>query len=265
DQAIAAGIGYDEKGRARAGMGIDIADVSNDENLAIAIGNFSQEPLSLYTQTVGGLFHDRAGVAQLTRASLLQLTFGVLFTDLDNDGFVELITANGHIEPEINGVQQNITFKQSPQIFYNEGGKFLNISDQVGESFKAPVVGRGIATADIDKDGDTDVLLTVNGGSPKLFRNDTESKNHSITIQLKGKKPNQYAFGAKITLWNKGVKQNRMLRTGSSYLSQSDISNVIMGLGQNEKADSIRVTWPGSGKKTIIKEYRSGSPLVITE
>ncbi|MCA0932205.1 CRTAC1 family protein [Lutimonas saemankumensis] len=265
DQAIAAGIGYDEKGRARAGMGIDIADVYNDENLAIAIGNFSQEPLSLYAQTVGGLFHDRAGVAQLTRASLLQLTFGVHFTDLDNDGYVELITANGHIEPDINVVQQNITFKQSPQIFYNEGGKFMDISDQVGESFKDPVVGRGIATADIDKDGDTDILLTVNGGSPKLFRNDTESKNNSVTIKLNGKSPNQNAIGAKITLWNKGVMRNRMLRTGSSYLSQSDISNIIVGLGENEKADSIKVTWPASGKETIIKEYKSGTPLIITE
>jgi hypothetical protein len=110
-----------------------------------------------------------------------------------------------------------------------------------------------------------DILITVNGGTPRLFRNDSESKNNAVSIQLKGKKPNQNAIGAKITLWNKGLKQNRMLRTGSSYLSQSDIGTVIAGLGPNEKADSIRVIWPGSSKETVIKDYKSGSTLVIDE
>ena len=265
NKALVYGIGYDENGRARAGMGLDIADVANDNNLAIAIGNFSQEPLSLYTQTGSGLFQDRAGAAQLTRASLLQLTFGIHFDDLDNDGFVELITANGHIEPEINGIQQNITFEQRPQIFYNDLGKFIDISDEVGDSFKEPLVGRGIATADIDKDGDLDILLTVNGGVPRLFRNDSELKNNSVSIQLKGKKPNQNAIGAKITVWNDGMGQNRMLRTGASYLSQSDISSVTVGLGLKEKADSIKITWPTSGKETVIKDYKQGSTVVIDE
>ena len=265
NKALVSGIGYDENGRARAGMGIDIADVANDENLAIAIGNFSQEPMSLYTQTGSGLFQDRAGAAQLTRASLLQLTFGVHFADLDNDGFVELITANGHIEPDINGVQQNITFEQRPQVFYNDLGKFIDISDHVGASFKDPLVGRGIATADIDKDGDLDILLTVNGGTPRLFRNDSEPKNNYVSIQLKGKKPNQNGIGAKITIWNDGIRQNRMLRTGSSYLTQSDINTIIVGLGAKEKADSIKITWPGSTKETVIKDYKPGSTVVIEE
>jgi hypothetical protein len=266
NKAVASGIGYDENGRARAGMGVDIADVANDNNLAIAIGNFSQEPLSLYTQTGdNGLFRDRAGAAQLTRASLLQLTFGINFSDLDNDGFVELITANGHIEPEINGVQQNITFEQRPQVFYNERGKFIDISDQVGESYKTPLVGRGIATADIDKDGDLDVLLTVNGGIPRLFRNDSDSKNNSVTIQLRGKKPNQNAIGSTIRVWSGETTQNRMVRTGSSYLSQSDISTIIIGLGKNKKADSIKITWPVSGKETVLKNFEIGRTVNIAE
>lgn len=265
NKALVYGIGYDENGRARAGMGLDIADIANDDKPAIAIGNFSQEPLSLYTQTESGLFQDRAGAAQLTRASLLQLTFGIHFADLDNDGFVELITANGHIEPEINGIQQNITFEQRPQVFYNDKGKFIDISNEVGESFKTPIVGRGIATADIDKDGDLDILITVNGGTPILFRNDSEPKNNSVSIQLKGKKPNQNALGAKITVWNNGMRQKRMLRTGSSYLSQSDIGTVIVGLGPKEKADSIKITWPMSSKETVIKDYKPGSTVVIEE
>ena len=265
NRAVVYGIGYDENGRARAGMGVDIADVANDNKLAIAIGNFSQEPLSLYTQTGGDLFQDRAGAAQLTRASLLQLTFGIHFADLDNDGFVELIAANGHIEPEINGVQQNITFEQRPQIFYNDRGKFIDISDQVGESFQTPLVGRGIATADIDRDGDLDLLLTVNGGSPRLYRNDSRSENNYISLQLRGKGPNLNALGAKIAVWNDGIRQYRMLNSGSSYLSQSDIGTVIIGTGRHQKADSISVTWPASGKKTLQKDVVSKEVITIVE
>jgi len=265
NKAVIAGIGYDENGRARAGMGVDIADIANNDRLAIAIGNFSQEPLSLYTQTGGGLFQDRAGSAQLTRASLLQLTFGIHFADLDNDGYVELITANGHIEPEINGVQQNITFEQGPQIFYNDEGKFIEISDHVGESFNTPIVGRGVATADIDKDGDLDLLITVNGGTAKLFRNDTDQKNNTVTLKLRGKNPNQNAIGATISVYSNGIRQKRMLRTGSSYLSQSDISEVLVGIGQNKTVDSLKITWPGSGDQTVLRNLESTSPIIITE
>lgn len=265
DKAIVSGIAYDESGKARAGMGIDIADVGNDGHMAIVIGNFSQEPISLYTQVDGGLFQDRAGSAQLTRTSLLPLTFGVAFADLDNDGFVELLSANGHIEPEINKIQQNITFEQSPQVFYNKRGKFQDISEQVGDSFSTPVVGRGIATADFDKDGDLDVLLTVNGGSPKLFRNDNPTGNRAVSIHLLGKKPNVNAVGAIVSVWKEGILQKRMLRTGSSYLSQSDIGEMVIGLGQNMTADSIQVIWPRTGKKTVIKDFQPEKPVVIVE
>ena len=265
DKAIVAGIAYDENGRARAGMGVDVADIANDGRLAIAIGNFSQEPLSLYTQVEGGMFQDRAGSAQLTRGSLLPLTFGVIFSDLDNDGLVDLLSANGHIEPEINQVQQNITFEQGPQVFYNTGGRFQDISDQVGDSFSIPVVGRGIATADFDKDGDLDVLLTVNGGRPKLFRNDNPTGNKTVIVRLRGKKPNPNAIGATVSVWKEGIRQIRMMRTGSTYLSQSDIGELIVGLGQNQIPDSVEVTWPKTGRKTLIRDFEPGEPVVIVE
>lgn len=265
NKAIVSGIAYDEQGKARAGMGLDIADIANDNHQAIVIGNFSQEPLSLYTQINGVLFQDRAGSAQLTRASLLPLTFGVNFDDLDNDGFVELLTANGHIEPEINQVQQNITFKQGPQIFYNNQGKFQEISEQVGDNFNTPIVGRGVATADFDKDGDLDVLITVNNGRPRLFRNDTPATNNSITLLLKGKNPNLNAIGAQVSVYSKGLKQKKMLTTGSSYLSQSDISELLIGIGPNKLADSIKIIWPGTGKETVVNAFESGIPIIITE
>lgn len=248
DKARAAGIGYDENGRARAGMGIDVADIGNNDQLAIAIGNFSQEPISLYTQTgFGELFQDRAGATRLSRPSLLQLTFGLQFCDFDLDGYLDLITANGHIEPQINEIQKDITFEQTPQIFYNSDGKFIDVSTEAGNVFQQAIVGRGIATADIDNDGDLDVLLTVNGGSPKLLRNDRDNKNNFIGIQLKGKYPNLQAIGAQIITFSGGTKQHRMVRTGSSYLSQSENKTTIFGLNRHEQVDSVKIIWPTTG------------------
>ena len=192
--AIPSGIGYDETGRARAGMGIDVVDVANDGNLAVAIGNFAKESTSLYTQIGNGeLFQDRAGAARLSRPTLLMLTFGVLFADLDLDGYQDLIAANGHIEPEINDVQQDITFEQAPQIFRNDAGRFVDVSDQAGPAFSTPIVARGIATADIDQDGDLDLLFTVNGGAPRLLRNDTPPAQW-IALDLVGHEPQYRSY-----------------------------------------------------------------------
>ena len=246
DTAIPSGIGYDETGRARAGMGIDVVDVANDGNLAVAIGNFSKEPTSLYTQIGNGeLFQDRAGAARLTRPSLLMLTFGVLFADLDLDGYQDLISANGHIEPQINAVQQDITFEQKPQVFRNAEGRFQDVSEQAGPPFQVPIVARGIATADIDQDGDLDVLLTVNAGTPRLLRNDSELNGANwLSLQLVGNAPNVHAIGSRVTVWAGGTSQTHMVRTGSSYLSQSDHTRLLIGLGEQPQADSVVVRWP---------------------
>ncbi len=266
NHANGAGIGYDEKGRARAGMGIDVADIMNDDKLAIAIGNFSQEPLSLYTQIGSGeLFQDRAGAMRLTRSSLLQLTFGLQFCDFDLDGKLDLITANGHIEPEINEIQKDITFEQIPQLFYNSEGKFVDMSSDAGLAFTQPVVGRGISTADIDQDGDMDVLLTVNGGSPKLLRNDSDRDKHFIGLRLKGTSPNLQAIGAQIVCYTDDTRQRRMVRTGSSFLSQSDIQTTIFGVNKNELVDSVKITWPKSGKITKLVNLKVNQVYEVKE
>ena len=266
DNAIPAGIGYDENGRARAGMGIDVVDVANDGKLAVAIGNFSKEPTSLYTQIgTGELFQDRAGAARLTRPSLLMLTFGVLFADLDLDGYQDLIAANGHIEPEINVVQQDITFEQRPQVFRNMEGRFVDVSDQAGPPFSVPLVARGIATADIDQDGDLDVLLTINDGAPRLLRNDSATDDvNSIDLRLSGNRPNLQAIGAQVTVWTAGMPQRRMVRTGSSYLTQSDHTQLLVGIGAHPKADSIVVQWPLGGISRSIN-VNAGETHRITE
>ena len=267
DLAISAGIGYDEIGRARAGMGIDVADIENDGQLSIAIGNFSKEPLSLYGQLGNGeLFQDRAGAFRLTRPTLLALTFGLEFVDLDFDGFLDLVTVNGHIEPEINAVQQDITFAQPPQVFKNLSGRFEEVSQQAGQPFTNPIVGRGVATADIDNDGDLDILITTNGDQAHLLRNELPAESASwIGITLAGNRPNLEAIGADVTLWSSNVAQRRLVKTGSSYLSQSDHSVLRFGLGDAAQADSVIIRWPTTQKYTRTGPLESGQIHTIRE
>ncbi|MCH8982150.1 CRTAC1 family protein, partial [candidate division KSB1 bacterium] len=210
---------------------------------------------------------DLAGSARLTKSSLLPLTFGVLFDDFDLDGYVDLITGNGHIEPEINSVQQEITFAQPPLLFRNNTrGQFIDISNQIGESFTQPIVARGIATADIDQDGDLDVLITVNGGSPKLFRNDLQKEHANwLKVTLKGNKPNLNAVGAVVTVWAGELKQKKMVRTGSSYLSQSDFSALIFGLGEHSEIDSLEIRWPTTGKSNRLGPAKARQTYIIQE
>jgi hypothetical protein len=265
ESGVAAGIAYDEVGRARAGMGIDVADAANDGRLSIAIGNFSKEPLSFYTQIGDGqLFQDRAGATRLTRPSLLALTFGIHFADFDLDGRLDLVAANGHIEPEINAVQQDITFAQKPQLFWNAGATFIDLGDAVGPAFDEPIVARGVASADIDRDGDLDLLLTVNGGAPRLLRNDTMTPG-SIRLRFEGRAPNRRALGAQVTVWAGGVAQRRMVRTGSSFLTQSYANELVVGLGSSVQADSLHVRWPTTRNLTRVDAIPAGETRVLRE
>ncbi|MCH7573790.1 MAG: CRTAC1 family protein [Candidatus Marinimicrobia bacterium] len=268
DVALPAGVAYDEYGRARGGMGIDVADLRNDGNLSIAIGNFAREPLSLYTQirNDGLLFQDLAGSARITQPTVLPLTFGLLFADLDLDGYQDLVVGNGHIEPHINDIQQEIYYAQKPQLFRNTTrGRFVDLGKSAGPAFDEPMVARGIASADIDNDGDIDLLITTNGGTPKLLRNDLPQGPHWIKIRLVGAALNVDAIGAAVTVWSGDLRQTRWVRTGSSYLSQSDISTLIFGLGEHSLVDSVTVQWPISGNIDKLKEVKSGQTLVIHE
>jgi hypothetical protein len=263
--ALQAGVAYDEVGRARAGMGIDVADFANNGKLGIAIGNFAREPVSLYTQINSELFQDLAGTARLTKPTVLMLTFGLLFADFDLDGYLDLAVANGHIEPEINTVQQDITFAQKPQIFRNNGrGQFIDVSEQAGDVFTKPIVGRGVAATDFDDDGDPDLLITVNGGVPKLLRNECNAANW-IKIRLEGNSPNLDALGATVTVYAGDQVQRKMLRTGSSYLSQPEMNPLVFGLGANSQADSIAIRWPTSGNVSKLGVARVGKTYLIKE
>lgn len=263
ERGLAAGIGYDDAGRARAGMGVDVAALDNSGTLSVAIGNFSREPLSLYQQTGGGSYVDGAGRARLVQATLRTLTFGLRFFDFDLDGRQDLILANGHIEPEINRVQKEIEYAQPLQLFWNDGqGHLLEVSSSSGTPFAEPQVARGLAVGDIDQDGDLDVLVSTNGGAPRLLRNEGPT-GRALSLHLRGRPPARDALGAVVSVRVDSTIQAQMVRTGSSYLSHSS-TVVSFGLGEAQIADEITIRWPDASEERLPR-VEAGALYEVTQ
>ena len=259
---LAAGVGYDDAGRARAGMGVDTASLDNDGVQAIGIGNFSREALSLYRQQ-GSVFLDVAGRSRLVQATLPALTFGLRFFDYDLDGYQDLMLVNGHIEPEINAVQKEIHYAQSPQLFWNDGnGRMRNVSQTTGGLFAKPLVARGLAIGDLDQDGDLDALITTNGGAAHLLRNDGPGGN-SVSVRLRGRPPNLDALGARVTATSGDLVQEAMVRSGSSYLSHSS-TVLTIGLGAQDRIDQLHIRWP-DGVEQDLDGLLAGSIYTISQ
>ncbi len=264
DRALSAGVAYDENGLARAGMGVSVADLDNRGSKSIAIGNFSGEPVSLYTQMGMETFLDRAGATRLSKPTTTALTFGVLFADFNLDGFEDLILANGHIEPEIEHIRETWEFAQKPQLFLNNrAGQFVEFTDRAGSPFESKIVGRSVATADIDGDGDLDVLLTANGGAARLLRNERSNEANVVHVRLIGSGKNTNALGAALRAEIAGVTQTRYITTGGSYLSQSELT-ATFGLGQATSITRLTVRWP-DGSQGEFPDLAAGSLHVIQQ
>jgi hypothetical protein len=175
-----------------------------------------------------------------------------MFADLDLDGALDLIVANGHIDETVRNIRGNVGYAQPPQLFLNDGqGRFRDVAADAGSEFGAAKVGRGLACGDFDRDGDVDVLLTTNNGPAYLYRNEQRSGNQSIRFKLVGTQSNREAIGATVRIEAGGVQQTRMVRGGSSYLSQSELP-VTFGLGKRDQADRILISWPGGR----LEEFR---------
>ena len=272
ETALQAGIAYDEKGIARNGMGVDVGDYDNDNkgNHSILIGNDPFQGLSLYKSEGQRLFRDHASQARLVEPSLPFLTFGVFFFDYDLDGWLDAFIVNGLTDDVRATVQKGVTYEQRPLLFHNlRNGQFEEAGGHMG--LDQPLVGRGAAYGDLDNDGDLDVVITVNrgfgrtiqNGVPLILRNDGGNRNHKLRVKLIGTKSNRDAIGAVVKVAAGSVTQSRMVKTGSSYLSQSELP-LIFGLSQNSAADELEIRWP-SGLVEKFKNMKANQSITVQE
>jgi len=257
DVAVRAGVAFSEDGKARAGMGVDVADYDNSGTPGIVVTNFDNEMMALYRNGRGGAYTDvsvKSGIGQPSRNSL---GFGCAFCDVNLDGWLDLVAANGHID-ETARVLRNVGYAQAPHLFLNDGhGGFRDVAAEAGSDFAAPKVARGIAYGDFDRDGDVDLLITTNHGPAFLYRNDVTNKNRSLRLRLAGTKSNRDAIGAVVRLSTGDGTQSRMVKTGSSYLSQSELT-LTFGIGRRDKADRVVIEWP-SGAVEEHKNVAAGA------
>ncbi len=264
DVGLESGVAFGEDGAARGAMGVDAADYDRSGRPHLLVGNFANEMLGLYHNEGSGVFVDEAPRSAVGKASLLTLTFGAFFFDYDLDGFPDIFAANGHLEQEIHRVQPRIQYEEPPLLFRNLGnGSFADVSRAVGPDLPRPMVARGAAYGDFDKDGDLDVLVTTNGGPAHLFRNDGGNRNGWLTVRTVGTRSNRDGLGAVVRVTTAAGKQWQMVKSGSSYCSQSDLA-VTFGLGRESRVATLEIDWP-SGEKQVLRNVAANRFLTVVE
>jgi enediyne biosynthesis protein E4 len=264
---FAAGVAFSDAGKARAGMGTDAADYDASGRQGLVIGNFTNESMALYHNDGQGLFSDQATIAGIARPSAKSLTFSTFFFDYNLDGLPDIFALNGHVADDISVLQPSLSYAESPLLFRNAGGgKFVDMSRQVGSALRKAVVGRGAAYADIDNDGDLDLALTVSNSPARLLRNDNGNQNDMVRVKTVGTRSNRDGIGAKVILTTStGQRISKTVKSGSSYLSQSELP-LTFGLGKPDPARRIKleVLWP-SGHKDTVSDLRPDQFITVEE
>lgn len=262
--AVEAGLAFSSDGKARAGMGVDTGDFDGSGRAGVAITNFDNEMIGLYRSAHAGSYDDVSTIAGVGLASKTTLGFGCVFLDVDLDGALDLAVANGHIDDTVRNIRGNTGYAQAPQLFLNNGaGRFHDVASEAGGGFDSPKVGRGLAFGDFNRDGYLDLLMTTNNGPAYLFRNDVGNGNRSLRFRLIGTKSNADGIGAMVRIFYGGGTQSRMVRGGSSYLSQSELP-VTFGVGRRDKIDRVVIDWP-SGRNEEFKDLAAGKAYTCTE
>ncbi len=258
DAAIEEGMAVGEDGRARGAMGVSFGDTKNDGGVSLVIGNFSNEMWSFWSSgPKGDFFTDESVISGVGRTSLLPLTFAVNFVDLDNDGLLDIVGVNGHVENSVHEVQPNVTYAEPPLLFRGLGkGRFADVTSQAGREFTEPVVGRGLAVADLDGDGLPDLVMTTNGGPPCIFHNVTRTSAKVVELLLGMKTRNRQAIGARVASTVAGRTRVDEVSGGDGYLSASE-RTIRIGLGASPRADLVKVRWP-DGTTAEAKDLAPG-------
>jgi enediyne biosynthesis protein E4 len=248
---LPAGMAVAGQGQIMAAMCISLGDYDNDGWLDLYISDFQKSSDHLWHNSGKGYFDEVSGPAGITVPTREVLSFGGGFFDYDNDGWLDIFIANGHVYPEVEQVTPEIHYKQTNTLFHNEGnGKFLEVSKQAGSGFQKPYVGRGVAFADFDNDGSVDLVVGNNGDPPLLLHNGAGNGNHFINFKLAGVKSNRDAMGARVRIVAGGISQIREIAGGGSYLSQSDM-RANFGLGKAARVETVEVQWPSGQKQTF--------------
>jgi hypothetical protein len=244
-------------------MGIDASVVDNSGKETIFVGNFSKEMISVFRHQSGNFFEDRAALSKIGRPSLMTLTFGLFLFDAELDGDLDLFTANGHVQIGIEHTQDGIYYRQPSHLFLNDGdGHFFDIVPSIGGPLAQPIVGRGAAYSDYDKNGTLDILVTENSGPVHLFRNDN-NENNFLRVNVKSTTGNRNGLSTKLVGITKNKRMERRVKTGSSFMSHSEIT-VTFGLGSEEALDSLYVYWP-NGSMERFHNIHGGKEINITE
>lgn len=261
ERAPESGVALGTSGRANSGMGIDAADWRNVGRTDLLIGNFQAEALSLLENDGHGSFTPAQHMAGLLEPSLPFLTFGVFWFDADLDGRLDILAANGHIDDLIERFERGNAYRQRPLLFRNNGRQFSEVAVSAG--LTDALVGRGAAYGDVDNDGDLDIAIVSNGERARIYRNDTERAGGWVRLRLQGRGFNREGLGAIVRLSAGGMNQTRVVRSGGSYLSESQ-RDLTFGLGIARRAEGVEVAWP-SGKVDRYGPLESGRPYLLEE
>jgi hypothetical protein len=267
EAGFSSGVAFSDAGKARAGMGTDAADYDGSGRQSLVIGDFTDESMALYHNDGQGLFTDQATAAGIGLPSAKSLTFSTFFFDYNLDGLPDIFALNGHVADDVAVTQPTLSYAQPPLLFRNLGhGKFEDVSQKVGAALRQPVVGRGAAYADVDNDGDLDLVVTTSNGPARLLRNDGGNANDMLRIKTVGTRSNRDGIGAKVMLTTStGQRMSGMVKSGSSYLSQSELP-LTFGLGKPDtnKTITIEVVWP-SGHRDSIRDVHPDQFVTIEE
>ncbi len=259
------GTGYNQEGREQAGMGVDWGDYDHDGKLDLLVTTFQNEPRSLYHNEGGGTFAYTSFITRMGDATRSHLAFGCAFLDADNDGWLDLLFANGHVQDTIGQIRPPATYAQNLQFFVyrGEGGFYQEATQNAGEAFQKPIVGRALAVGDYDNDGYPDVLVSDLSGKPLLLHNETPKNQHWIGFQLKSKYQRREAIGTRVILTTSEGERVGEVQTCRSYLSASD-PRIRFGLGAQNRPLKIKVKWVG-GKETELHDLPVDRYILIEE
>jgi hypothetical protein len=261
EEGLAAGVGYNEAGKPRSGMGVDSIDYDGDGWQDLFVANIDQEFFSLYHNQKDLTFTDEPG--EIAPATQLLSGWGLKFFDYDNDGDPDLFLVNGHPNDMVETTTPRVKYKEPLLLFENTGRAFKNVSAQSGAVFGRDFSGRGMAVGDFDNDGDLDVLVSNNGEAPLLLRNDGGNRQNWLGLRLIATRSNPAAVGAIISWQAGGVKRSRLKTGGGSYLASSD-PREILGLGTASKIDGVEIRWP-SGRVDKLTNLPVNTYLKVVE